>query len=89
MAKNPRRAAPSSSSAAPQAKLSTLVSPRGLRIILCGVGVIVLGFVFVCFTDPLGQNWASVLSPFLLIAGYTLVGFGLSLPNSSSDIPKI
>lgn len=54
-----------------------LISKRGWKIIGAGAGVVALGYVVLCFTDPQGQNWASHLSPFLLIAGYAAIGYGI------------
>ena len=54
-----------------------VTSTRGWKLIGIGIGIVVLGFIVLCFTDPRGQNFASKLSPFLIIGGYTLIGFGI------------
>lgn len=59
----------------------TVISKRGWKLVGTGVGVLVLGYIVLSLTDPSGQNWASHLSPFLLIAGYTLIGVGIVIRN--------
>lgn len=53
------------------------ISRKGWKVIGAGLGCLVLGFIVLSMTDPRGQNWASTVSPFLLIAGYVLIGFGI------------
>ncbi len=62
----------------------SLISKRGWKVIGAGVGIVALGFIVLSFTDPQGQNFASHLSPFLLIGGYVTIGFGILLKDSSS-----
>ena len=50
---------------------------RGWKIIGGGILLLILGFVILSFTDSHGQNWASDASPFVLIGGYALIGFGI------------
>jgi len=86
LAKNPRRAA----KAAPPVKStvsSPLFSPRGKKLLACGGITIVLGFATLTLTDPAGRNWASMLSPALLVLGYTLVGVGIS-STASDEVTK-
>ena len=54
-----------------------LLSKRGWKIVGAGIGVVILGFITLTFTDPRGQNFASTLSPFLIIGGYALIGVGI------------
>lgn len=35
-------------------------------------------------TDPMGQNWASNLSPFLILGGYALIGLGIVLKDPAT-----
>ena len=42
-----------------------------------GIGVVFLGFIVLSLTDPSGQNWASTLSPFLILGGYGTVAAGI------------
>ena len=53
------------------------ISPRGWKVIEAGLGVVVIGFIVLCFTDPAGQNWASTLSPFLILGGYGTIAAGI------------
>jgi hypothetical protein len=32
----------------------------------------------------MGQNWASLVSPFLLVAGYAVIGIGIILPQKTT-----
>ena len=65
------------------------LSARGKKVIAAGIGVLVVGFWLLTYTDPAGQNWASVLSPFLLIAGYVVIGIGIVLPDPRSSSPAL
>ena len=57
------------------------ISKRGKKIIAGGIGVVVLGFFVLSKTDPAGQNWASVLSPFLILGGYAAIAIGIIFPE--------
>src|SRR5580698_1347360 len=52
------------------------LSKRGKKCVLAGICVVVVGFCVLAYTDPAGQNWASSVSPFLLVAGYIVIGVG-------------
>ena len=60
------------------------LSPRGKALIGAGALLAVAGFVVLSFADPLGRNAASMVSPFLLIAGYSAIGLGLFLPPAQN-----
>lgn len=66
------------------------ISALGKKVILAGVGVLVLGFLVLTKTDPAGQNLASNLSPFLIIGGYVIIGIGIVFPEKSEkgNTPK-
>jgi hypothetical protein len=55
------------------------ISRTGVKIIGAGIGIVVIGYLVLSKTDPAGQNWASMLSPFLLLGGYALIGLGILL----------
>ncbi|MFN3966237.1 MAG: DUF350 domain-containing protein [Endomicrobiia bacterium] len=57
------------------------ISSRGKKVILIGILVLILGFFILTKTDPEGQNWASILSPFLIVSGYILIAVGIILPD--------
>lgn len=62
-----------------------LLSRIGKRIVLSGIASVVLGFILLTFTDPAGQNWASILSPLFLVGGYTAIGVGLVVKDPSAE----
>lgn len=66
----------------PEKKLEPIgISRRGKRIIAAGVGVVIVGFFILSKTDPAGQNWASVVSPFLILGGYATIAIGIIFPD--------
>ncbi|MFH1378977.1 MAG: hypothetical protein ABII23_01745 [bacterium] len=56
------------------------ISKRGKKIIAGGIGILMLGFYILSKTDPAGQNWASILSPFLILGGYAVIAIGIIFP---------
>jgi len=42
-----------------------------------GIFLLFLGFLTLSFTDPAGKNFASDLSPLLLVSGYALIAFAI------------
>lgn len=84
MAKNPRRQMSTTQAPAQPAEKKSLLSKRGKKVIGTGIGVVVLGYWILTFTDPAGQNWASTLSPALLVLGYALIGIGIVVPDPTS-----
>jgi hypothetical protein len=56
---------------------SSPLSKRGWKIVFAGIGVVVLGYIVLSLADPRGQNFASRLSPLLIIGGYTTIGVGI------------
>ena len=60
------------------------ISARGWILIVVGAFIVASGFVVLSMTDPMGRNWASHLSPFLILGGYGLVALGIFLPESFS-----
>lgn len=57
------------------------ISKTGKKIIFGGIAVLILGYFILTKTDPAGQNWASQLSPFLILGGYIIIGVGIVFPN--------
>lgn len=53
------------------------ISRRGKIIIFYGIGLLVIGFFILSKTNPQGDNWASILSPILLISGYLTIALGI------------
>jgi hypothetical protein len=67
----------------PKEVLKTVVgiSKIGKKVIFTGILTLALGYFVLTKTDPAGQNWASKLSPFLILGGYGLVGIGIIVPE--------
>ena len=57
------------------------ISKIGKKIIFSGIIVLILGYFILTKTDPMGQNWASIVSPFLILGGYIIVGLGIVFPD--------
>ena len=64
-----------------------LLSRRGKKVIGSGIGLLIAGFFILTRTDPSGQNWASTVSPLLLVCGYALIGVGIILKDPFQAIP--
>ena len=54
-----------------------MISKRGKIIIATGIGLVIIGFLVLTKTNPQGDNWASIISPFLLIGGYITIAIGI------------
>ena len=61
---------------------SKVISSRGKKVIAAGIVMLALGFFILSKTDPQGQNWASMVSPFLIVGAYILIAVGIILPES-------
>ena len=91
MAKNPRRSQKDPSVVFSEArKDSDAVSSRGKKIIALGVVLVCVGFFVLTLTDPAGKNWASTVSPLLLVIGYAVIGVGIVFPDPvpSPNLPE-
>lgn len=75
-----KKVIPSSPPSFPKIKLNG-ISKRGWKVIGFGIGTAVLGFYILSFTDPAGQNWASNLSPFVILGGYATIAIGIVFPE--------
>ncbi|MBI5243933.1 MAG: hypothetical protein HY922_09690 [Elusimicrobia bacterium] len=58
-----------------------ILSTRSWKVIGVGIFTLALGFYILTFTDPLGGNWASRLSPFLILGAYGIIAAGILLPK--------
>ncbi len=65
-----------------------LISKRGWKVILGGIGTLGIGYFVLSLTDPMGQNWASNVSPFLILGGYAIIGIGIVTKDTSSNQPQ-
>jgi len=59
---------------------SAALSSRGKALVAAGAVAVLLGFIVLSQADPLGSNLSSVVSPFLILGGYAVIGVGLFLP---------
>jgi hypothetical protein len=83
MAKNPRRHATQN----PQAQTTPrkpMLSKRGKKVMGGGIVLVILGYFILTMTDPAGQNWASTVSPLLLVLGYGLIGVGIVVSDPAA-----
>lgn len=53
------------------------ISDTGKKTIAGGVLLAAVGFVVLTNADAMGRNWAASLSPFLILGGYALMGWGI------------
>ncbi|PIP81600.1 MAG: hypothetical protein CO113_17445 [Elusimicrobia bacterium CG_4_9_14_3_um_filter_62_55] len=60
------------------------LSARGKKVIGGGIAVLALGFFILTLTDPSGRNWASTLSPILILGAYAIIFFGIFLPDPAA-----
>lgn len=60
------------------------ITAAGKKVILAGILILITGFFILTKTDPEGQNWASVLSPFLIVGAYIIIAIGIILPDKTS-----
>ncbi len=63
------------------------LSSFGKKVIAGGSGVVIVGFWVLSLTDPLGRNWASTLSPFLILGGYVLIAVGILHSETPPSFP--
>ncbi len=60
------------------------ITPLGRKTIGGGIVVLIVGFYILTLTDPNGRNWASLLSPLLILGAYAIIGVGIFLPKRLS-----
>lgn len=53
------------------------LSKMGLKIIFSSIGLLIVGFILLKFTNPSGNNWASFVSPLIIILAYIFIGIGI------------
>ena len=53
------------------------ISSTGKKTIAGGVLLAAVGFLVLTRADSMGRNWAASLSPFLILGGYALMGWGI------------
>ena len=83
MAKKPKPL-PKTIKASAAAPADQAITSRGWKTIASGVALILSGFVVLSKADPLGRNWASDLSPALILGGYALIALGVFIPAAAA-----
>jgi uncharacterized membrane protein YbaN (DUF454 family) len=53
------------------------ISKQGWKIIICSVITLAIGFSLLTFTNPEGNNWASIVSPIVIVLSYIFIGIGI------------
>ncbi|MDE2293411.1 MAG: hypothetical protein KGL53_15120 [Elusimicrobia bacterium] len=53
------------------------LATRGKKTIAAGAAVVVIGFLVLTRADSMGRNWAAALSPWLILGGYAVMGWGI------------
>lgn len=53
------------------------ISSTGKKTIAAGVVLAAVGFAVLTKADSMGRNWAASLSPFLILGGYAIMGWGI------------
>lgn len=55
------------------------LSKMGLKVIFSSMGLLIVGFILLRFTNPSGNNWASFISPLVIILAYIFIGIGIMI----------
>ena len=65
------------------------LSTTGKKTIAGGVILAALGFLVLSRADSMGRNWAASLSPFLILGGYGVMGWGIFRddPSPAASVP--
>lgn len=53
------------------------ITKRGFKVIVVGILSLIFGFVLLSFSNSEGNNFASIISPFVIIFSYVLIGIGI------------
>jgi len=62
-----------------------LLTKKCLQFIGAGVVTLVIGYTVLSFADSKAQNLPGLLSPFLILAGYGLIGAGLFVNSKPTE----
>jgi hypothetical protein len=63
------------------------ITKAGWKVIAAGVVLLICGYFILTKTDPQGQNWASNVSPFLILGGYMTIAVGIIIPEKKINTP--
>jgi|GEM_PF-1710520 hypothetical protein len=69
-------------------KQSFSLSRVGKKVLSAGIVCACLGYYVLTMADPMGQNWASNVSPFLILGGYALVGLSIIVRDPAASAPE-
>ncbi|MBI5595209.1 MAG: hypothetical protein HY928_03870 [Elusimicrobia bacterium] len=64
------------------------LSSTGLKTMAAGVVLAAAGFLVLTRADSMGRNWAATLSPFLILGGYAVVGWGIFRDDPAAPPPS-
>ncbi len=56
---------------------NVVISKKGFKIIICSIFSLAIGFILLKFTNSEADNWASVMSPILIISSYIFIAIGI------------
>ncbi len=56
------------------------ISKTGWKIIFFSLTTLIIGFVLLKFTNPEGNNWASIVSPVVILLSYIGIAIGIIYP---------
>ena len=57
------------------------ITAMGWKMIGAGIFLLLIGFFVLTQTDPAGKNWASCLSPFMILGAYAIIAAGIMSAN--------
>lgn len=64
------------------------LSSTGLKTMAAGIILAAAGFLVLTRADSMGRNWAATLSPFLILGGYAVVGWGIFRDDPPAPPPS-
>lgn len=53
------------------------ISKKGFKIIIFSIFSLAIGFLLLRFTNSEGDNWASIVSPIIIISSYIFIAIGI------------
>ena len=65
------------------------ISSTGQKTIAAGVVLSAVGFLVLTRADAMGRNWAASVSPFLILGGYAVMGWGIFRDDPQPEPPTL
>lgn len=65
------------------------LSATGKKTIAGGAVLCAVGFVILTKADAMGRNWAASISPFLILGGYAVMGWGIFRTDPPAPPPVL